>query len=107
MEFGDNFVRRINDKNYQIALAKFVEQLCREESKDIEKRCKRNPFLKNRIKKAQENIENMSNEDFAEAISDIINENAKRISDKVEEFSKKWDKEHYKVIYKNFNQENS
>jgi hypothetical protein len=35
-------------------------------------------------------------------MSTAIQKNAERIADKVEEFGKKWDKEHYKVIYHDF-----
>ena len=35
-------------------------------------------------------------------MSYAIQKNAQRMADKVTEFNKKWDKEHYKVIYANF-----
>ena len=104
MEFDDNFIRRMNDKKYQIALARYVEKLCKEEGKIIEKKCKENPFLKKRIEYAEDKVNSLSNEEFVDFISTVIQKNAERIADKVEEFSKNWDKEHYKVIYHNFNQ---
>ena len=102
MQFDDNFVRRMNDKKYQIALARYVEKLCKEESKIIEKKCKENSFLKKRIEYAEDKVNSLSNEEFVDFISTVIQKNAERIADKVEEFGKKWDKEHYKVIYHDF-----
>lgn len=102
MQFDDNFIRRINDKKYQIALAQYLEELCEEENKKIEEECKKNPFLKNRIEKAKNKINSLSSEEFADFMSTAIQKNAERIADKVEEFGKKWDKEYYKVIYHDF-----
>ena len=102
MQFDDNFIRRMNDVKYQIALAQYLEELCEEENKKIEEECKKNPFLKNRIEKAKNKINSLSSEEFADFMSTVIQKNAERIADKVEEFGKKWDKEHYKVIYHDF-----
>lgn len=102
MHFDDNFIRRMNDEEYRVALAQYLEELCEQENKAIDEECKKNPFLKNRLQKAKDKVNSLSNEEFVDFMSTAIQKNAERIADKVEEFSRKWDKEHYKVIYGKF-----
>lgn len=102
MHFDESFIRRMNDEEYQIALSQYLEELCEQENKAIDEECKKNPFLKKRIEKAKDKINSLSSEEFADFMSTAIQKNAERIADKVEEFNKKWDNEHYKVIYANF-----
>ena len=110
MEFDDSFLRRMNDKEYQIELAKYIENICYEENKKFEKMCEKNSFLNNRVKKLYDIKKILSEEEYKKKCAEIIisafGENMISLTDKVVEFNEKWDKEHYKVIYGKFGGQN-
>ena len=102
MDFYKGFIRRLNDTEYLIALANYVDELCEKRSKEIEKECNKNPFLKNRMKKLKEKLNGLSNDELADAITFAIGNKAKDFTNEIMAFNEKWDKEHYKVIYGKF-----
>ena len=97
-----SLVRRMNDKEYQVALAQYINECCEQDNRELEEKCKKNPFLKKRVEKLEEKVNKLTNEQFAEALYFALSKQSTRYMDRIIEFNKKWDKEHYKVIYGKF-----
>ena len=106
MYINDSFIRRINDENYQIELAKYLENVCLQGYEKFKEACNKNPFLNNRVKKIYDNKNLLSEEQYkkqCENLLDFVFDKDKNfLFDKIEKFNKKWDKEHYKVYYEKF-----
>ena len=102
MQFDDNFIRRMNDEEYQKALSDYINELTERKSKEFQKQCNNNPFLKNRVEKIKKEVEKLSSDEIADFIVFAIGEKAKNFTNEIIEFNEKWDKEHYKVIYGKF-----